>query len=177
MSKNELKNARLLILAEIDELNKRSEAGEELTKEFMACGKRLDKLSRKRRRVDVMNGDIKPAIAIPIVTEKKYKKTGNKSPYKRYDISPEIRALAEENGIKFSTLRDRIFMRDWDEYRAATEKVPTPNTQLSVEEYKRLISEGWTSYRIIKEGRGTEYRIRKIKQTMAEEKELVGSSK
>lgn len=177
MPKHELKSARLLILAEIDDLNKRSEAGEDVSKELLRCGKKLDKNTKKRRSLDVMNADFKPAVAIPIKTNRKHKKTGEKGQYKRHEISEEIKALAKENGIKYNTLKQRIFNQDWDEYRAATDPVPKPNDQLTIDEYKRLTKEGWSGYRIIKEGRGTEYAIRSIKKAIAKERELLGVGK
>ncbi|MGH2319366.1 hypothetical protein ACRC6Q_16625 [Planococcus sp. SE5232] len=177
MTKHELKNARLRILVEIDDLNKRSEAGEDVSKELLRCGRKLDKLTKTRRRPDIMNADFKPAVAIPIKTNHKHKKTGERGQYKRHDISEEIKALAKKNDIKYKTLKQRIFQYGWDEYRAATDPVPKPNDQLSIDEYKRLTKEGWSGYRIIKEGRGTEYAIRSIKKSIAKEREILGVGK
>jgi hypothetical protein len=47
-------------------------------------------------------------------------------------LTPELYALAEENGIPKMTLRNRLFNQHWKPYRAATEEVRGKQTNIIV---------------------------------------------
>ena len=131
MDKNQMKIERLNIMQDINALNARSQAGEDVTTELRHCGKRLDKLGKHKARVNVMDAtEVKESVDANFYVE----------------ITKEMYKRAVSNGIPASVVRQRIHRDGWDAERAITSEMGRRKTLdfkgMTVEFYKRLKEEG-----------------------------------
>lgn len=131
MNKHEMKKERLRIMAEIDRLNLRADAGEDVSKELQVCGHELRNVGTGKPRLDVMDID----------TLKN-----------DFRITKEMRIRAQKNGISYSTLQNRIYTLKWDDERALTvvppKRVSYVEIGLTVDMYKHLRDSGLSDVEI-----------------------------
>lgn len=183
MHKKLIKEERLRILKEERALQLRSEAGEDVEKELLSCGRQLMKLSSRKPRKDVMvhkeeklttvskelidraakNGITKIALENRIrygwheelAVTKPMRNRGN----------PELIAKAEKNGINSNTFFSRM-QKGWSEERAATEPLLRKQYEelaLTLKEYQQMKDSGLTDRQIAEEIGTTMHRLYKFK--------------
>lgn len=183
MLRVEVREERYRILEEIDALNRREEAGEDVAEELLTCGRRLIKLSSRKPRKDVM---VHKEEKLPTVSKElidRAAKNGitkialeNRIRYGWHEElavtkpmrnrgNPELLALAKRNGINSNTFFSRM-QKGWSEEQASTEPLTRKQYEelsLTLKEYQEMKDSGMTDRQIAQELETTMHRLYKFK--------------
>lgn len=141
---DDIKRKRKAIYARMNDLYEREQQGEDVTEKLLACGRELDNLASKPKKVAASE---------------------TKEPVK---MNRAIITLAQSNGISYSTLQSRIYTSGWDPQTAATYPVrkrkDIRESGLTPAYYKLLHEEGMTDRQIIEKFEISQHIFQKFKR-------------